>query len=97
MSTETSIETTVKLKEPKLYKVVLLNDNYTPINFVMEVLIEIFGKSTLEAEQLTMQIHNEGRGLCGTFTKDIADQKVYEVSTVAKHYGHPLKAVSEPA
>lgn len=97
MSTQTSIDTKVKLKEPSLYKVVLLNDDYTPQQFVMEVLMTIFHKSEAESYDLMMQVHNHGRGVAGIYTKEVADQKVLETTTVARHNNHPLLSTSEIA
>jgi ATP-dependent Clp protease adaptor protein ClpS len=96
-ATDVDTEVRIKLKTPTLYKVVILNDDFTPMDFVIEVLVQIFNKNEAEAYELTMQVHKEGRGLCGVFTKEIADTKVLETMSVAKRYGHPLKAVAEPA
>lgn len=97
MSTELDTHTAIKLKIPSLYKVVLLNDDYTPMDFVIQVLMEIFNKSVEEAHQLTMDIHEKGRGLAGVYSKEVAEQKVYECSQVSKSYKHPLKAIAETA
>lgn len=97
MVTELDTKTVTKLKVPNLYKVILLNDDFTPMDFVIQILTDIFRKSQDEAYQLTMDIHNQGRGVCGVYSKEVADQKVYEVNTVAKSYKHPLKAITEVA
>lgn len=97
MSTELEAQTLTKLKTPKLYKVILLNDDFTPMDFVIQVLTDIFNKTSVEAHELTLAIHNQGRGICGVFTREIAEQKVYECNTVAKSYKHPLKAITEVA
>ena len=97
MSTALSTDTLTKLKVPSLYKVILLNDDYTPMDFVMQILEEIFSKSPVEAEKLCMDIHNQGRGICGIYSKEVAEQKVFEVTTIAKSYKHPLKTISEIA
>ncbi len=96
MSTATETTTKVRLKTPKLYKVILLNDNYTPMDFVIQILLEIFGKSAEEAEALTMTIHKEEKGVIGTYTREIAEQKLAETHNAASHYGHPLKGKVEP-
>ena len=96
MSTQTVIETKTKLKKPTLYKVVLHNDDYTPQDFVISILRDLFRKSEAEAFSLMLNVHNSGRGIAGIFTREIAEQKVSEVGTIAKHYGHPLKTTSEP-
>jgi ATP-dependent Clp protease adaptor protein ClpS len=97
MTTAVDTETKIKLKVPSLYKVVLLNDDYTPMDFVIQVLMEIFNKPAEEAYQLTMDVHKKGKGIAGTYTKEIADQKAFETNTVAKNYKHPLKAQLEQA
>src|SRR4051812_15188979 len=97
MSTDVETITGVKLKKPQLYKVVLLNDDFTPMPFVVEVLIDVFNKSLQDAKALTLEVHEKGRGIAGVFTKEVAEQKVDDTLAVAIHYGHPLKAVCEPA
>lgn len=97
MSTALDTATVTKLKAPNLYKVVILNDDFTPMDFVIQVLMEIFGKSHAEAHKLTMDVHTQGKGICGVYTREVGEQKVYETNTVAKSYKHPLKAVLEIA
>lgn len=97
MSTALDTQTVTKLKVPNLYKVILLNDDYTPMDFVIQVLMEIFNKTAVEAHQLTMDVHEKGRGVAGTYSKEVAEQKVFECNKVSKSYKHPLKAVSEVA
>jgi ATP-dependent Clp protease adaptor protein ClpS len=97
MSTALDTQTVTKLKVPSLYKVVILNDDFTPMDFVIQVLMEIFSKSHAEAHKLCMDVHHQGRGICGTYSKEVAEQKVYETNTVAKSYKHPLKAIVEKA
>lgn len=97
MSTELSADTLTKLKVPSLYKVIILNDNYTPMDFVLQVLEEIFNKTAEEAQTLCMDVHNSGRGVAGIYSKEVAEQKVFEVNTIAKSYRHPLKTISEIA
>lgn len=75
---------------PKKYKVVLLNDDYTPMDFVVAILVEVFNKTVDEAEQITMQVHNDGRGIAGVFYYEIAEQKVYEGTLYARNSGYPL-------
>lgn len=96
-ATDTEVQTKVKLKTPSLYKVMILNDNYTPMEFVIEVFKQIFNKSHSEAHIITMQIHDEGKGLAGVFSKEVAQQKVMEVHTAGQRNGHPLRAVLELA
>lgn len=97
MSTALDTQTVTKLKAPSLYKVILLNDDFTPMDFVIQVLMEIFGKSHAEAHRITMEIHTQKRGIVGTYSKEVAEQKVYETTTVSKSYKHPLKAITEVA
>lgn len=95
VDTDTDIE--VKLKVPSLYKVIILNDDFTPMDFVIEVLIQIFNKTPAEAEALTITVHKEGRGICGIYSKEIADTKVLESNRTAQRYQHPLKTIAEKA
>lgn len=97
MSTALETQTTTKLKVPSLYKVIILNDDYTPMPFVIRVLVEIFGKSSAEALELAQAVHEQGRGIAGTYTKEVAEQKVYETNSAATQYKHPLKTISEVA
>jgi ATP-dependent Clp protease adaptor protein ClpS len=84
-----------KTKPPKLYKVILLNDDFTTMEFVIEVLKTFFSMSMERATQVMLQIHNEGSAVCGVYPKDIAETKVSQVSTFAKQYGHPLRCHTE--
>jgi ATP-dependent Clp protease adaptor protein ClpS len=97
MTTEVETETRVKVKVPSLYRVILKNDNYTPMEFVIEILISLFGKSYEEAMALTVEIHEKGKGVAGIYTREVAEQKVIDTLTVAKHQGHPLQASLEEA
>jgi len=84
-------------KEPTLYKVVLLNDDYTTMEFVIHVLETIFDKSPAEAYQIMMHVHVNGRGIAGVYTWDVAETKAESVITEARGAGFPLKAVTEEA
>lgn len=75
-----------------MFQVLLHNDDYTPMEFVVEVLKQFFGKTAEEAEQITMAIHQKGIGVAGVYTKEIATQKANETMKAAKMYSHPLKA-----
>lgn len=90
-------ETRAKAKEPPLYKVLMLNDDYTPMEFVVAALGRFFGKSTEEAVQITLQIHRRGVGVCGVFTYDIAETKMIGVLDLARENQHPLQCTLEPA
>lgn len=85
-----------RVEPPKMYQVVLLNDDYTPMEFVVLVLQEYFNKDRESATQIMLKIHIEGRGVCGVFTRDLATTKVEQVLQAARHHGHPLQCVSEP-
>ena len=94
MSTETDIvekiKTTRKLKEPGKYKVIVLNDDYTPMNFVIALLVKIFRISEDNAVQLTMKIHHDGSAVAGVYSYEIAEQKVLEATELSRLNGHPL-------
>jgi len=82
-------------KEPTLYKVVLLNDDYTTMEFVMEVLRSVFDKSPAEAYQIMMHVHTNGRGIAGVYPWEVADTKAAAVVDLAREAGYPLQAVIE--
>ena len=84
-------------KKPSQYKVLMLNDDYTPMEFVVMVLQEFFSKDLETATQIMLKVHVEGRGVCGVYSKDVATTKVEQVLEAAHKAGHPLKCVSEPA
>lgn len=87
---------TQKVAPPPLYQVVMLNDDFTPMEFVIVVLQEFFGKDREAATQIMLKIHLDGRGVCGVYSRDIASTKVEQVLQAAHKAGHPLQAVSEP-
>ncbi len=93
--TAISVKEKTDLKKPNLYCVLILNDDYTPMEFVVWVLQKVFHKPLEEATHLMLQVHTQGRGLCGVFTHDIAQTKVYQVKTLAEQHGHPLECVLE--
>lgn len=80
----------IKVTLPRKYKVVMLNDDFTPMDFVIVILVEVFGKSVQEAEQITLQVHNDGRGIAGTYYYELAEQKVFEATVYARNSGYPL-------
>ena len=86
-----------KQQEPTLYKVVLLNDDYTPMMFVVDVLETLFQKSPAEAYRVMMQVHLNGRGIAGVYPWEIAETKADRVAAVARDAGYPLKATVEEA
>lgn len=85
-----------KIAPPPMYQVVMLNDDFTPMEFVIMVLQEFFSKDREQATQIMLKIHLDGRGVCGVYTRDIAATKVEQVLQAAQQAGHPLQAVSEP-
>ena len=93
--TNTATRTKSKLKPPSIYKVVLLNDDYTPMDFVTEVLKQIFGKTEEEAVAIMLHVHKQGRGVAGIYSLEIATQKQEETHRAAKVYGYPLKTKLE--
>jgi len=90
-----SSETDQEVDEPPLYKVMLLNDDYTTMEFVVEVLVYVFQKSSDEAFQITLNVHRSGVGICGIYPYEIAETKVDTVETLARENGHPLKCIME--
>lgn len=99
MTTESDVKIDEKVKqtvqEPKRWKVIFLNDDYTPMDFVMQVLQEIFKHSQDTATNITMQIHNEGSGIAGVYTFEIAEVKSVEATTLARSNGFPLQIKME--
>ncbi len=86
----------LKTKPPGLYQVVMLNDDYTPMEFVVVVIQEFFGKDLEAATAIMLKIHLDGKGVCGVYSKDVAATKVDQVLEAAHKAGHPLKCLSEP-
>jgi ATP-dependent Clp protease adaptor protein ClpS len=84
-----------KVKPPPMFKVVLLNDDYTPMDFVVVVLQTIFFLGREQATQIMLKVHREGSGVCGVFPKDVAATKVEQVVAFAKQHQHPLRCVME--
>ncbi len=84
-----------KVKPPPLFKVILLNDDYTPMEFVVVVLQTFFLMTREKATQVMLKVHREGMGLCGTYPKDVATTKVQQVVGYARKYQHPLQCVME--
>ena len=79
-----------KLKKPPLYKVILLNDDFTPMEFVVHVLEAIFGHNRENATRIMLNVHKSGKGVCGIYTKDIAETKVTQVNSYSRENKHPL-------
>ena len=85
-----------KTKPPQMHQVVVLNDDYTPMEFVVMVIQEFFNKDRETATQIMLKIHLDGKGVCGVFSKDVAATKVDQVAEAARKHGHPLQCLSEP-
>ena len=86
-----------KLKKPKMFKVVLLNDDYTPMEFVVQVLESVFRIDREKATQIMLHVHTRGKGVCGVFTRDIAETKVAQVNQLSRDNQHPLLCEMEEA
>lgn len=86
-----------KVKAPPMYQVVLLNDDYTPMEFVVTVLQKFFGMGREKATQVMLKVHRDGRGVCGVFPRDVAATKVEQVSSFSREHQHPLQCVMEEA
>lgn len=84
-----------RLKRPPLYKVVLLNDDYTPMEFVVDVLQNIFGMDRMKATRIMLEVHTRGKGVCGVFTYEIAETKVSQVNSYSQQHQHPLLCTME--
>jgi len=84
-----------KLKQPPLYKVILINDDYTPMEFVIYVLQRFFSKSAEEATKIMLHVHQNGVGICGVFTYEVAETKVTQVMDMARQHDHPLQCTME--
>lgn len=87
---------TQKTRPPTMYQVVMLNDDYTPMEFVVVVIQEFFNKGLETATQIMLKIHLDGRAVCGVYTRDVASTKVDQVMDAANKAGHPLQCVAEP-
>ena len=87
---------TQKTKPPQMYQVVMLNDDYTPMEFVVVVIQEFFGKDLDAATKIMLKIHLDGKAVCGVYSRDVAATKVDQVLEAANKAGHPLKCISEP-
>lgn len=88
-------KTRQKTKKPSLYKVLLLNDDYTPMEFVVYVLERFFNKPPQEATRIMLHVHQKGVGICGVFTFEVAETKVTQVMNFAKQHNHPLQCTME--
>ena len=87
---------TQRTKPPQMYQVVMLNDDYTPMEFVVVVIQQFFNKDRETATQIMLKIHLDGKGICGVYSRDVANTKVQQVQDAAREAGHPLQCLSEP-
>lgn len=95
-NTKTLNKTKTDITYPNRYRVILFNDDYTPMEFVIKMLIEIFNKDIDTATEITMEIHTKGKGIAGIFTMEIAEQKVSEALISINYHGYNLKISAEP-
>ena len=90
-------ESRPKLRRPPLYRVVLLNDDYTPMEFVVQILQKVFFMERANATRVMLEVHTKGKGICGVFTYEIAETKVAQVTDLAQRHQHPLLCTMEEA
>jgi len=88
-------KTRPKTKKPDLYKVLLLNDDYTPMEFVVLILERFFGKGREDAMRIMLHVHHKGVGICGVYTYEVAEMKVNQVSNFSREHNHPLQCTME--
>ena len=93
--TGTITRTRTKTKKPSMYKVLLLNDDYTPMEFVVYVLQRFFSKNAEDATKIMLHVHQNGVGICGVFTYEVAETKVSQVMDLARQHDHPLQCTME--
>lgn len=93
---EIGVVTRPTTREPRRYQVVLHNDDYTTMEFVVHVLQKFFYKTETEATQIMLHVHHKGYGIVGVFTRDVAETKATQVMDYAKQHGHPLRCTAEP-
>jgi ATP-dependent Clp protease adaptor protein ClpS len=92
---ELEVHRETRLEEPPMYQVYLINDDYTPMDFVVDVLMTVFRKSREEANEIMLLVHHQGKGLCGVYTYEVAETKVDTVHELAEESGYPLRSVME--
>lgn len=89
--TKTETQERIEVTYPKRYAVMLYNDDATPMNFVIQLLVEIFNKSLEQAGEITLNVHEKGKDAAGVYSLEVAEQKKHEADLVTHHHGHPLK------
>jgi ATP-dependent Clp protease adaptor protein ClpS len=93
--TDDAVAERTDVREPPFYKVLLLNDDFTPMDFVVELLVVLFGKNVEEATKIMLHVHHRGQGICGVYPKEIAEMKVLQVEEFARERHHPLRCRME--
>lgn len=96
LAAELEVDIVTALERPKRYKVILVNDDYTPMEFVVHVLITFFHLNEVRATHVMFDVHTKGRGICGVYTREIAETKVAQVNTYSHSSEHPLLCEMEP-
>ena len=96
ISTGIATKEKIEVQKPKLYKVILLNDDYTPMEYVVKLIKMVFSRNEEDAVNIMLMVHKKGSGVCGVYTKEIAETKVFTVEKMAKKDQHPLKCIMEP-
>lgn len=89
------LNTRQDIKPPAMYEVALLNDDFTPMDFVEDILMRFFLKNAEQSQKITMQVHHQGRGICGVYPKDIAESKALQVESFSRQHNHPLQCIAE--
>ncbi len=95
ISIQSSLQELNKTTKPPMYKVIILNDDYTTMDFVVEILMKIFRKSLEKATKIMLNVHREGKGICGLYTHEIAETKIETVHMLAQEQGFPLRCTME--
>lgn len=90
-----AVKTRTRTKKPSMYKVLMLNDDYTPMEFVIQVLEQVFNKSHDDATKIMLHVHQKGLGVCGVYTYDVAETKVSQTMDLAQQHEHPLQCTIE--
>jgi ATP-dependent Clp protease adaptor protein ClpS len=90
-----AVKTRIRTQKPSMYKVLMLNDDYTPMEFVIQILEQIFLKNQDEATQIMLHVHQKGVGVCGVFTYEVAETKVNQTMDMARKHQHPLQCTIE--
>ena len=93
--TEHVTEEKIRVKKPDMYRIILLNDDYTPREFVVWILVKVFYKNISESKRIMMEAHTKGRSIVGVYTYDVAKTKLGQVEALAEKYEHPLKCILE--